>query len=59
MQLRALLTDALDADDLLDDDDDDNDDDANRKSVTHLSQDYRNCGDDGRFVNICCRYRFL
>jgi len=50
LQLRALLTDALDADDLLDDDDDDNDDDANRKSVTHLSQDYHNCGDDGRFV---------
>jgi len=48
LQLRALLTNALDVDDLLDDDDDD--DDSTRKSISHLSQDYNDDGDDGRFV---------
>jgi len=49
LQLRALLTNALDADDLLDDDDDE-EDESNRKSVSHLSQNYSDAGDDGRFV---------
>ena len=43
------MTDALDADDLLDDDDDD-EDEMRRKSASHLSQDYSNGDDDGRFV---------
>jgi len=47
LQLRALLSNALDADDLLDDDDED-EDDLNHKNIPHLSQDY-NDGDDGRF----------
>jgi len=49
LQLRALLTDALDADDLLDDDDDD-EDESNRKNIPRLSHDYSNGGDDRRFV---------
>jgi len=52
LQLRVLLTDALDADDLLDDDDEDDD----CKSVSHLSQDYGNGGDDGRFVSLLYRF---
>jgi len=52
LQLRALLTNALDADDLLDDDDED-EEDSNRKSVSHLSQDYNDGCDDGRFVKLC------
>jgi len=50
MQLRALLTNALDADDLLDDDDDEDEDDTNRKNIPHLSHGYSDGGDDGRFV---------
>jgi len=51
--LRALLTDALDAGDLLDDDSDDGDEnDINRKAV---SQVYNNSSDDGRFVYLFCR----
>jgi len=46
-----LLTDALDADDLLDDDDDE--DDVHRKSIgSQLSHDYSNGGDNGRYVQI-------
>jgi len=54
LQLRALLTDALNADDLLDDDDDDDDEDElNHRNASDLSQDYSNGGDDnGRFVDI-------
>jgi len=51
LQLRVLLTDALDADDLLDDDDDE--DELNHKSVSQLSKDYSNAGDDARFVRYC------
>jgi len=47
--LRALLTDALDAGDLLDDDDDDEEDDLNCKAV---SRDDSDGGDDGRFVHF-------
>jgi len=48
-----LLTDALDAGDLLDDDSDDGDEnDINRKAV---SQVYNNSSDDGRFVYLFCR----
>jgi len=47
----VLLTDALDADDLLDDDDDE--DELNHKSVSQLSKDYSNAGDDARFVRYC------
>jgi len=51
MQLRALLTNALDADDLLDDDDEDDDDnEADHKAMSHLSHDYSAGGDNGRFV---------
>jgi len=49
LQLRALLTDALDAGDLLDDDDDDEEEDLNIKAV---SRDYSDGGDDRRFVYL-------
>jgi len=52
LQLRALLTDALDADNLLDDDDDE--EEAQNLNLKAVLQDYNNDGDDARFVFLFC-----
>jgi len=54
LQLRALLTDALDADNLLDDDDDEEEEEAQNLNLKAVLQDYSNDGDDARFVFLFC-----